>query len=210
MTILLFTNDASSTLAGAINSTQTNCALAAGTGVKFPNPIPGQGFLATLIDAATGLIKEIVLVTAISGDNVTTMVRGQEGTTAQSYLAGDIFAHQMTAGTSSSFLQQGQAFPARQVTTSTPIILSNSDGAVMFVRTVAPAATQVTLPPGPANGQVVTLSDGARNFQQFPITVVPNAGQSIAGLPGNATLSVNGQVAILQWVAAANTWSFKQ
>src|SRR5215469_12331177 len=106
MTILLFANDATSTLAGAINNSQTTCNLASGTGVKFPSPVAGQGYLATLIDAATGLIKEIVLVTGMSGDTVTSMVRGQEGTTPQSYLSGDTFVHQCTAGTMQAMLQQ--------------------------------------------------------------------------------------------------------
>jgi len=209
MTILLFSNDGSSTLAGAINSTQTTCALAAGTGVKFPNPVAGQGYLATLIDAATGLIKEIVLVTAMSGDNVTAMVRGQEGTTPQSYLAGDIFAHQCTAGTMQAMLQQGQAFPARVVTTSTPLTLQNSDGGILLERTSGVSATNVTLPPGPANGQIIRISDGVGNFNAFPVTVIPNGGQGIAGLPGNVILNVNRQSAEFQWFSAANTWSFK-
>jgi hypothetical protein len=212
MTILLFTNDASSTLAGAINNTATSCVLAGGTGVKFPNPAAGQGYLSTLIDAATGLIKEIVLVTAMAGDTVTTMVRAQEGTTAQNWLSGDLFVHQCTAGTMQAILQQGQAFPARVITASGAFVMNNADGGIGLSRTVAPGVSNSTLPPGPANGQVITIADLVGNFNAFPVTIAPNAGQSIAGLSGGATnaiLNVNRQAAMFQWYAAANTWSFK-
>jgi hypothetical protein len=105
--IILWANNAQSTLAGAITPTATTVQLAAGTGVLFPQPGANQYFVMTFTDAATGLLTEIVHVTAMSGDQAT-IVRAQEGTAAQGWNAGDIAANLMTAGTMSAFTQYGQ------------------------------------------------------------------------------------------------------
>ena len=99
----IFANGSSSLLTAPINSTATSLTVTAGTGALFPNPV-GQYFIATLIDIATGLLKEIVSVTAVSTDTFT-IIRAQEGTTARSWLAGDIIQCLMTAGTAANFLQ---------------------------------------------------------------------------------------------------------
>jgi hypothetical protein len=102
---LLVANNAVSTLALNIAPTDTSCFLQAGTGALFPNPFPGQYFAATLTSAANGLVREIVYILAISGDTVTSMLRGQEGTTPQAFLAGDYFRCQFTAGAALAFTQ---------------------------------------------------------------------------------------------------------
>lgn len=106
--ILLFANNAQTTLAAALNSSATTVALAVGGGALLPNPSAGQGFLLTFVDAATELLTEIVLVTAMSGDTITTMIREQEGTTAKSWLVGDIAAQLNTAGTDAAQVQAAQ------------------------------------------------------------------------------------------------------
>jgi hypothetical protein len=98
MSQILFANNASSTLAGAINATSTSLNLAAGSGALFPSPSTGQYFTATLTDAATGLVKEIIYVLAMAGDSAT-IERGQEGTVPVAWNAGDIFENRLTAGT---------------------------------------------------------------------------------------------------------------
>lgn len=97
MASLLWKNNASTTLAGGINTVVTTVSLAAGSGVLFPAPGTGQSFKATFTDAATGLLNEIVKVTNVTGD-VATIVRAQEGTVAQSWNAGDNFSNLVTAG----------------------------------------------------------------------------------------------------------------
>ena len=94
---VLFANNASTTLAGAITNSSLTANLASGTGVLFPSPGAGQYFVGTFTDAATGLLNEIVWVTNITGD-VITMTRAQEGTTAKAWHAGDFFANLWTAG----------------------------------------------------------------------------------------------------------------
>ena len=103
---ILWSNNASSTVAGSITATDTVVALAAGTGIKFPNPTAGNYFVATFYDQATKTINEIVHCTARVGDTCT-IVRGQEGTTPQAWSAADIFANLVTAGTLAAFVQAG-------------------------------------------------------------------------------------------------------
>ena len=107
MATILFANNAQTTLAGAITSSQTTANLAPGTGSLFPQPSAGQYFKMTFVDAATGLINEIVNVTNVTSDAIT-MIRGQEGTTARAWSSGDIAANFHTAGAMQAMAQQGQ------------------------------------------------------------------------------------------------------
>jgi hypothetical protein len=104
MTQILWANNATTTIAGPITGVATSVTLQTGAGALFPAPGAGQYFNATLVDAATGLVREIVHVTTVAGDTCT-IVRGQEGTTAVAWLAGDIFANLVTAGTMAAFAQ---------------------------------------------------------------------------------------------------------
>lgn len=101
---VLFSNNAQTTIAGSISAGSTSVALSPGTGAEFPNPSAGQVFLGTFNDAATGLLYEIVQVTARSTDTLT-ITRAQEGTAALSWSAGDIFGNFMTGGTAQSLQQ---------------------------------------------------------------------------------------------------------
>jgi hypothetical protein len=103
---ILWSNNASTTIAGSITATDTTVALAAGTGIKFPSPTSGDYFVATFYDQATKTINEIVHVSARVGDTCT-IIRGQEGTTPQAWSAADIFANLVTAGTLDAFVQAG-------------------------------------------------------------------------------------------------------
>ena len=95
---ILFADNATTTLATSITSTDTSVTLASGTGVLFPNPTVGQEyFLLSLTDAATRTLNEIVQCTARSAD-VLTIVRAQEGTGARAWSAGDIAQNNWTAG----------------------------------------------------------------------------------------------------------------
>lgn len=81
-----FTNNAASTIAASINTTVTSISLAAGTGARFPTLSTGDFFYATIVDSSNNL--EIVKVTARAVDSLT-VVRGQDGTSARSFTAGD-------------------------------------------------------------------------------------------------------------------------
>jgi hypothetical protein len=139
MSIYLFTNNAQTTLAAPINATTTTCTLATGKGSLFPNPTTGQAFTITFNDAATGLLSEICLCTARSADTLT-IVRGQEGTTAQSWLAGDFASNYLTAGASNAFSQVPTNIPTVTFVTGAFYTQTTSDTTL-----IVDAAFQVTL-----------------------------------------------------------------
>jgi len=92
----LYENNAAGTLAAPITNSATALTLNSGQAALFPNPVAPDTFYATLTDAATETLIEIVLVTAVSG-NVMQITRGQDGTTAQSWSAGDILSQRVVA-----------------------------------------------------------------------------------------------------------------
>lgn len=87
-------NNASGTLATAINASDTGIVLTTGNGASFPTLGASDYFYATL--ESTGGTLEIIKVTARSGDSMT-VVRAQEGTTAQSFAAGSRIELRVTA-----------------------------------------------------------------------------------------------------------------
>lgn len=83
---LKFTNFAYSTLAAGVSASDTLLSVQGGDGALFPTLGAGETFYATIENSS--LQREIVLVTARSGDALT-VTRGQDNTTAQIWLAGD-------------------------------------------------------------------------------------------------------------------------
>ena len=104
----LYANNATTTISTGLNTSVTLITVASGTGALFPSPTAGQFFVATLVDAATGLFNEIVYVTARTGDAMT-VIRAQEGTLPRNWLVGDTFANFWTAGSTTGFFQ-GQTY----------------------------------------------------------------------------------------------------
>lgn len=96
-TLIVFVNNATSTLALPLSSTASTAQLAAGTGVLFPTPANGQYFPLTFVQP-NGILSEIVYVTGLAGDTITAMTRGEEGTAAQAFAAGCVVQALITAG----------------------------------------------------------------------------------------------------------------
>lgn len=85
---VLLANNATAAISADLNSTATAIPVAAGKGALFPAPAAaGSYFYATLVNAQNDI--EIVKCTSRAGDTLT-VERGQDGTLAQSWLAGDI------------------------------------------------------------------------------------------------------------------------
>lgn len=89
MANILYANNAAGTLAAPITNTSVALTLNVGQAALFPVPASPQVFYVTLTDAATQSLIEIVQVTAVAG-NIFSIVRGQDGTLAQSWNTGDI------------------------------------------------------------------------------------------------------------------------
>lgn len=106
----LYTNNAASALAAGITSTQTTIQVQDGMGNLFPTPVGGDYFYVTLTSISIGGAFEIMQCTARSGDTMT-VVRGVEGTSAQSFNIGDNVQLRITAA--------GMNFLTGQAVTST-------------------------------------------------------------------------------------------
>jgi hypothetical protein len=87
-------NNASGTLATAINTSDTGIVLTTNDGAEFPTLGIGEYFYGTL--ESTGGTLEIVKVTARSGDSLT-VERAQEGTSPAGFAAGALFEARVTA-----------------------------------------------------------------------------------------------------------------
>lgn len=112
-----FTNNASATLATSINTSVTTIAVTAGQGSQFPSLTNGEFFYATLVDGSNNI--EIVKVTARSSDTLT-VVRGQDNTTAKSYLAGDKIELRIVAASLNAIISDTTtAFQAADATITT-------------------------------------------------------------------------------------------
>ena len=165
MTTFVFSNDAKTTLAGAITNTAISLNVQAGAGVLFPGPTTGQQFVATLISQSNPTIKEIVFVTARTGD-VFTIVRGQESTAALNWNAGDLIQHGPTAAQMGAFSQSGGGGGGGGPITPTftsylyygidsgvanSMIVTTNSGLVSYIDglmfEITPAATNLTVTP---------------------------------------------------------------
>lgn len=91
---VLFTNFASTTiLTAVVNPGDTTFSVAVATGALFPSPNAGEWFYCVLTDSLTAPTKrEIIKVITRTSDNMTIVVRAQEGTTAQTWVAGNYCA----------------------------------------------------------------------------------------------------------------------
>lgn len=99
----LFSNNAATTISGAITDSATSITLATGTGALFASPdaLDDELQVATLVD---GPAVEIVRITARSGDTLT-VERGQEGTDAVAWASGAKIEARITAGMLGRLLQ---------------------------------------------------------------------------------------------------------
>ena len=102
--IELYANNAYSTLGSPItSSSQTSITVTNGS--VFPSPTGNQFFRLTITLAATPNTSiEIVWVTARSGNTLTVM-RGQEGTSATTWIVGSLVGNEATKGTYNQFVQ---------------------------------------------------------------------------------------------------------
>lgn len=85
MALAVFTNNATSLLAGNISSGDGSLSVTSTEGALFPAPTGGDWFPLVVVDGAGNI--EIMKATARSGD-VITVTRGQEGTSARAWSAG--------------------------------------------------------------------------------------------------------------------------
>jgi len=102
MTLAVWANNASSTLASGISDVDTTLTVQAGQGTLFPTPSAGQYAMITLETVAGAM--EITKCTGRTGDTLT-IVRAQESTSAIAFASGSRVECRVTAGILANFLQ---------------------------------------------------------------------------------------------------------
>lgn len=173
----LFTNNADSSLNGAIASNTLVLTLKTGEGSKFPLPNNGEYFLVTLYQklGSGETNHEIVKCTSRVGDSLT-VERAQEGTTAKAFNDGDPVELRLTAESVSGLAKVREEF--EPITTNE---IAKVFGKYRFV-----ASCDLTLPSNPTNGDWVST---VNHSNTLTCRVLGN-GQNINGLAEALTIDV--------------------
>ncbi|MGC9271933.1 hypothetical protein [Acidiphilium sp.] len=205
MPVFIFANNINTTLADALTSTATTITLASSAGLPS---IPTGSYLAiTLNDAATRSVFEVCWATAVSGANLT-VLRGQEGTAAQSWLVGDYayaavtdaglaslaningsasesFSAANAAAGSSQVAPISQLFDVshQNITASTTITAIALQTVVLCLNS---SAITVTLEPGTIYGQSVEIIAGGLGGQVTVVSSV-SSGTPFFSFPDGTT-----------------------
>jgi hypothetical protein len=168
MPSVLFSNNASASLAASISSSATTITVTTGQGGLFPAISGGNYFYATLTDSSNNL--EIVKVTGRTTDSMT-VVRAQEGTAARAYAAADKLELRVTAAVLNNFSQLSgdQTFSGANTFSTAPTFST--------ALAVASGGTGSTTATG--SGQAVLATS--------PTLVTPNLGTPSAGVLTNCS-----------------------
>lgn len=174
----LYTNNAASALAAGITSTQTTIQVQDGMGILFPSPAGGDYCYITVTSISLGGAFEIMQCTARSGDTLT-VVRGAEGTNAQSFNIGDNVQLRVTAA--------GMNFLTGNVVTSTQIQeFTATQGQTVFTLTnfnYAPSTNNLSVF---VNGskQIAGVNFTETNVNTFTFSTGLNVGDSVEAIVG--------------------------
>lgn len=180
MSNIQFTNFAATTLALGINNSVTSLTVAGGTGALFPTLAGAQYFYCVLADAATGVTREVIKVTARSTDTFT-ITRAQDGTIGQTYITGDKVELRLTAAGIATLAttETAQTFAGVQTFSSAPVLsvpLAASGGGTGIANN---AASTITI----SGAFDTTLTVGATTALTLP------ASGTVATLAGSETLT---------------------
>lgn len=191
-----FANNAATLLASGITNVATSLTVTTGAGTLFPSLSGAQFFYCTLEDTA-GLVREIVKVTARSGDTFT-IVRAQEGTTASAFSTGAKVEMRLTAAGINNI-----AGPNDGTTTSsaTTVTLTSSSSQVQQISMTA-AGQYVVLP------DATTISKNANVFTiinsgSIPFGVKDSAGNILVPMLTNSSPLI---LALLDNTTATGKW----
>ena len=178
MPSVLFSNNASGSLASSITSSGTTITLTTGGGTQFPAISGGNYFYATLTDASNNL--EVVKVTARATD-VFTVVRAQEGTTGRAYAAADKLELRVTAAVMNSLpqLAADQTFSGANTFSAAPTL-----GTALAV---ASGGTGVTTSTGSGANVLGTSPTITSPTINSPTLVTPALGTPASGTLTNCT-----------------------
>jgi hypothetical protein len=126
-------------------------------------------------------------------------VTPQCGTTLTLGESGDT----VTLGTGASQSGFGRSGSVNWVTTPKTSTFTAVNGEGYFIN--SGSALTMNLPAGSA-GAIVAVSDYARNFATYNLTVSPNGSEKIGGSAVDAALDINGQAATFVYVDSTKGW----
>lgn len=208
----IFTNYIKTTVAATFSSSSTTLQLASSVGL--PTLTAGQVLPIGLNDASTGLIYEIVYCTAITGANLT-VLRAQEGTSAQNWSIGDVVFSGPTSGTVMPVGGNNVATSVGAATAATnspqavqiqnaALVTGTDTGAVnAYVIALTPAITAYT------KNMTVNIN-GLLNTNTGASTLNAGGGALPIVTAGNAALTagllVSGYGAIVRMNASLTAW----
>lgn len=198
MSIFQFTNNASTTLATAMLSTDTQLTVATGTGAKFPALSAGQIFAATIEDTSGNI--EIVYCTGIVGDTFS-ISRGEENTTALGFASGSRVELRLTAGILAALLQKNGGDVLSGTTTFNGVINAGSSGSFQGGEI---AGTAVRGAPGATGNQVLVPTDGvsAPYIGTSTANIILTQSNVAANLPSGVDFARNNMIVF--WNGASN------
>jgi hypothetical protein len=195
MSIFLFSNNASTTLASSITNSITSLTVAATTGSEFPSPSAGQVAAITVEDVSGNI--EVMYCTGRSGDTLT-VTRGAEGTTALAFSSGARVEQRITAAVLASLLQKTGGDTLSGTTSLTGVISSGSAGSIQGGE-IAGAALRSQ--PGDTSNQIlIPIGSGGATLAGSPILTAANIGSNL--LSGTA-LIVTGMVVMWTGLSSA-------
>lgn len=162
MTQFVFENFANTTLADAASSTATTLTLSSASGL--PSSLAsGQQIPLVLNNASNGVVFEICYITAVNGSSVT-VLRAQEGTSAQQWNAGDYAYVAMTAGTTATIIATHSPTASETLPVANQLVVT--PGTLL-------AAIDLTLNDTAVAGSDVTIYGSAADYAvtvQSPVT----------------------------------------
>jgi hypothetical protein len=177
MSIFKFANNVSTTLANTVGTSDTTITIA--STANLPTLASGQVMPLTLNDASTGLLYEILYVTAISGTSLT-VLRAQEGTSAQSWKVGDYAMCNPTAGA------VGGITGNLQPTITGTLPLGNN---VQVMPGTLTSGITMTLPSAPLVGSIYSIYGSASAFSVTVQTGVSSGAPALLNPNGSSIYS---------------------
>lgn len=194
-TLIVYANNASSTLASGIGSSDTTLSVNIGDGALFPTISAGQIAVVTLEDASGNI--EIVHATARTSDTMT-IVRAQEGTDPAAFASGSRVELRVTAGILAALLQKTGSDTLSGTTTFSGVLAMGSAGSIQGGELAGVALRGAA---GETDNQILIPSGGG----------APTAGGSViltsANLTGNLPSGVGAVLTgmVLFWSGTSGT-----
>jgi hypothetical protein len=185
MSLILFADNASTTLASGITTSDTTIVVAAGTGIEFPAPGAGQIAYATLEDVSGNI--EVVKITSRTTDSFV-VVRGQDSTTPKAFASGTQFEQRVTAGILAAFLQKSGGDTLSGTTNLTGVLQLGGGGSVQGGEV---AGSHIRSQPGDTSNEIFVPIGAPARSAGSPILTTANF---LSNLPSGVGAVITGMV----------------